>query len=126
LNFIRNSRGATAVEFALVSPIFLLLLFGIFEFGLMQHRLASIRHAVNVASRALVIDSGTSQAALQEIVTSELAKTARTNVQVALTILDVAEGKAGRLTARYEAVVGVPGLATFKIPYEITTTTLLR
>ena len=33
LSWLRNSRGASAVEFAIVAPIFLIMMFGIVEFG---------------------------------------------------------------------------------------------
>lgn len=53
-------RGATAVEFALVAPVFFLILFASFEFG----RLNMIRHtaeeAAYEAARAVIVPGATS------------------------------------------------------------------
>lgn len=52
-------RGATTVEFALVAPVFFLILFGSFEFG----RLNMIRHtaeeAAYEAARAVIVPGAT-------------------------------------------------------------------
>jgi Flp pilus assembly protein TadG len=64
-------RGATSVEFALVSPIVLLIFFGLVEVarGLMVAHLLS--NAARLGARAGVIE-GTSTASIQSAVTSAL------------------------------------------------------
>lgn len=47
----REERGAAAVEFALIMPIFLLLLFGIIDFGYMINRSSVINNAARDAVR---------------------------------------------------------------------------
>lgn len=47
----RNDRGAAAVEFALILPIFLMLLFGIIDFGYMINRGSMINNAARDAAR---------------------------------------------------------------------------
>lgn len=47
----RGERGASAVEFALILPIFLLLLFGIIDFGYMINRGSMINNAARDAAR---------------------------------------------------------------------------
>ncbi len=46
-----NRNGATSVEFALVLGIFLLFIFGIFDFGTYFHRLHTLKHAVREGAR---------------------------------------------------------------------------
>jgi len=56
--FLRNSNdGATIVEFALLMPIFLLLLVGLLDFGLLMTKWVLSENAINKVSRSRMIDS---------------------------------------------------------------------
>lgn len=47
----RRQRGASAVEFALVAPVFFLLLFSIADFGMMMWANLTMQHAVREGAR---------------------------------------------------------------------------
>lgn len=47
----RDRAGTTAVEFALLAPVFFAMLFSLFEVGLLLTRMAMVDHAVNVVSK---------------------------------------------------------------------------
>ena len=53
----RNHRGASAVEFALVLPILIVILFGIIEFGLLMYNKAVITNASREGARAGIVFS---------------------------------------------------------------------
>ena len=53
--FRRDSRGATAAEFALILPMFLLLVLGIIEVGRMLSTKNTLQYAVERAARCAVI-----------------------------------------------------------------------
>ena len=59
----RDQRGAAAVEFALIAPIFLLVLFGIMDFGYMINRSSIINNAARDAAREASL--GGDQAAVE-------------------------------------------------------------
>lgn len=50
-----NGSGVTAVEFALLLPFFVILLFGIIEFGQVLFLQAALQHAVTEAARCATI-----------------------------------------------------------------------
>ncbi len=52
--FVQNRQGVSAVEFALVFPVFLTMLFGIFVVGMTIATAHSLQHAVQEAARAAV------------------------------------------------------------------------
>ena len=53
----RGDRGATAVEFALVAPILILLVFGVIEYGLWFSDSLSARQGVREAARQGVVEN---------------------------------------------------------------------
>lgn len=59
---VLNDRGSVAVEFALVVPIFILVLFGIMEFSRVLYTQQLVAHATNLAARtgATSLDDSTS------------------------------------------------------------------
>lgn len=58
----RSERGAAAVEFAIVLPFLLLLVFGIIEFGFVFNRYISVTHAAREGVRELSVGIPTPQA----------------------------------------------------------------
>ncbi|MDO3378430.1 TadE/TadG family type IV pilus assembly protein [Geoalkalibacter halelectricus] len=52
---LRDDRGAAAVEFAVVLPLLLMLVFGIIEFGLLIYNKAMITNASREAARAGIV-----------------------------------------------------------------------
>lgn len=60
-------RGATLVEFALILPVFVVLIFGMITGGIAVSQENSVRNAVREASRfAAVTTSGAAEAAIQD------------------------------------------------------------
>jgi Flp pilus assembly protein TadG len=64
--------GAAAVELALILPIFLTFVFGIFNLGWALYCGAEVRHAVERSSRLLIKDPTTSAAVILTDVKSQL------------------------------------------------------
>jgi hypothetical protein len=62
MDSIRNpngsSRGQTLVEFALILPIIVILLFGIIDFGLMLNHRITLQHAVREGARYAAVHDG--------------------------------------------------------------------
>ena len=54
---LKNQEGATAVEFALVLPFLLLILFGIIEFSVILYNKAMLTNACREGARAAVLFS---------------------------------------------------------------------
>jgi Flp pilus assembly protein TadG len=124
--FVADDRGATAVEAALCLPIMIVLIFGIFQFGLVQHTRSSLRFTLDQAARTVVIDPDTTEAQVQAFVTSKFESLANDAVTVTLTKTDTANGRVARLSAQYLSVFEVPGLGAFSIPHSVTVTRSIR
>ena len=54
--FFRSEKGASAVEFALILPILVILIFGIFEFAIAFNNYITITHAAREGARRAAVD----------------------------------------------------------------------
>jgi Flp pilus assembly protein TadG len=124
--WLRAQDGGAAVEFAFCLPIFIAMLFGIIQFGMTQHDFSSVRYAMQSASRALVIDPNLNQSAVQALVDAQLQNITNADVTVALSKTTTANGIVATLSTTYVAQFGIPTVATFSIPYNLTVTKTLR
>lgn len=61
---VRGERGASAVEFALVMPLLLLIIGGIFNFGLAFSQKLALDNAVRETARAAAVNTGKTPAQL--------------------------------------------------------------
>jgi Flp pilus assembly protein TadG len=52
---LKNEKGASAVEFALVLPIFVMIVFGIFQFGIAFNNWIAITHAAREGARLAAV-----------------------------------------------------------------------
>jgi Flp pilus assembly protein TadG len=53
---LKNEKGASAVEFALVLPIFVMIIFGIFQFGIAFNNWIAITHAAREGARLAAVE----------------------------------------------------------------------
>jgi len=56
IRIIKNEKGANAVEFAIILPILIMLVFGIFQFGIAYNNYITITHAAREGARLAAVD----------------------------------------------------------------------
>lgn len=121
--FGRDRSGGAGLEFALIAPFLIILLFGIFALGWSMHSVSSVRYTLETSSRSLQLQNTLTQADIQSIATQKLQALGLKNVNVTIAI-DPASGgfRMAHLTATYAFVVDFPYLDTFPINYATTVT----
>lgn len=121
--FGRDRSGGAGLEFALIAPFLIILLFGIFALGWSMHSVSSVRYTLETSSRSLQLQNTLTQADIQSIVTQKLQALGLKDVNVTIAI-DPASGgfRMAHLTATYAFVVNFPFLDTFPINYATTVT----
>ncbi|MCD6217686.1 pilus assembly protein [bacterium] len=65
-NIFKDEKGQNIVEFALITPILLVLFMGVFDFGWLLHKQIQLDHATREAARRAVV--GADNAAAKQIV----------------------------------------------------------
>src|SRR5690606_33035288 len=104
----RDQGGAAAVEFALILPIFLMLLFGIIDFGYMINRVSVINNAARDAAREASV--GASEADVRGVAAVSLDGVPNATVAVSCTsaaggscvYVDRTSGDRAIVTIRYQ------------------------
>jgi Flp pilus assembly protein TadG len=107
----RSERGAAAVEFALVLPFLLLLVFGIIEFGFIFNRYISVTHAAREGVRELSVGISTTQAQTDAVNSAPNTGGTVTCTATETTVAanDVQESMACQTTYTYSYVPGLKG-----------------
>ncbi|MUT23437.1 pilus assembly protein [Mesorhizobium loti] len=121
--FRRDRSGGAGLEFALIAPFLIILLFGIFALGWSMHSVSSVRYTLETSSRSLQLQNTLTQADIQSIATQKLQALGLKDVNVTIAV-DPASGgfRMAHLTATYAFVVDFPYLSSFPINYATTVT----
>ncbi|WP_250888635.1 TadE/TadG family type IV pilus assembly protein [Mesorhizobium sp. dw_380] len=111
------------MEFALIAPFLIMLLFGIFAFGWSMNAVSSVRYALETSSRSLQLQNTLTQADIQSIATQKLQALGLKDVNVTITT-DPASGgfRMAHLTATYAFVIDFPYFSNFPVNYATTVT----
>jgi Flp pilus assembly protein TadG len=105
-HFYRNRSGVAAVEFAIVAPVFLLLLAGIITFGLYFAAATALQHVANEAARASVagLDNAERASLAQARVSADIAAYGFIDASRVVTEAgpDTTRGSTFRVVVRYD------------------------
>jgi Flp pilus assembly protein TadG len=121
--FTRDGSGGAALEFALIAPFLIMLLFGIFAFGWALNAMSSVRYTLETSSRALQMKNSLTEADIKAIATAKLLRLGLRDVDVTIAI-DAPSGgfRMAHLTARYAFVIEFPYFDQYPINYATTVT----
>jgi len=119
----RDASGGAGLEFALIAPFLIMLLFGIFAFGWSFNSISTVRYTLETSSRALQLNNTLTQSDIQAIATQKLLALGLKNVTVTI-VVDPASGgfKMAHLTASYAFVIEFPYFDQYPIYYATTVT----
>lgn len=123
----RDRRGATALEFAIVAPVFIAMVFGVFNLGYALYCGAAVRHAIQESSRLLMFDPNTTASTFKTAVVSKLVNVPVTNLRIAITDETVKQTQhLKRVTWTYNYMVYAPFITSkaFEMGSSVTVPTL--
>ncbi|OWK19598.1 pilus assembly protein TadE [Mesorhizobium amorphae CCBAU 01583] len=121
--FAGDASGGAALEFALIAPFLIILLFGIFAFGWSMNNMSSVRYALEASARSLQLNNTMTESQIQAIAKQKLEALGLKNVSVTITT-DPASGgfKMAHVNASYAFVIDFPYFDQYPINYATTVT----
>ena len=107
--FLRNTRGAAAIEFALALPILASLMIGILQFALVFQASGAMRHASGEGIRYAKVHPGATESEVLAVVRSALGGIDKDNI-TSLTFVRGTTGEAdyGRVAMSYSLQPLIP------------------
>ena len=121
--FAGDISGGAGIEFALVAPLLIMLLFGIFAFGWSMNNVSSVRYALEASARSLQLNNTLTQSDIQAVATQKLQALGLQNVNVTITT-DPASGgfRMAHVNASYAFVISFPYFSDYPINYTTSVT----
>ncbi|RWA65444.1 pilus assembly protein [Mesorhizobium sp. M1C.F.Ca.ET.193.01.1.1] len=119
--FAANASGGAAIEFALVVPFLIMLLFGIFAFGWSMNNMSSVRYALEASARSLQLNNTMTQSQIQAIATQKLQALGLQDVTVTIATDKPSGGFCiAHVNASYAFVIDFPLFSDFPISQSTT------
>lgn len=118
-----DESGAAAVEFAIVSSVFITFIIGISYAAIMVHSNAALQWAVETTVREAAIDPNVTQTQLQTSLNGRLAQNQMPNATVNYSVADVGGVSVATLTATFTRSFTIPFVSTFNTTYTATAKT---
>lgn len=97
----RNESGASALEFALTAPAFLLFIFGIIALGLVLWTQIGLQHGAEMAARCASVDTTRCSTSMPDTITNYAAQQAFGLVLPSQTFTYAAQSCGNRVSASY-------------------------
>ena len=119
--FAGDDKGVTAIEFALIAPLFFALIFAVIEFGMLYHTNSQLERAAFTAQKKLVFKNGRPESA--EAVRSHICEQAALDCKEAKLVVQVApltatQPAAGALTKdSFAFAPGKPNVVRVSYPW---------
>ena len=118
--FVRNASGAAAVEFAIISTVFITMIFCIIYLGIILHTNATLQWAVENSVRSAVIAESTTQAQMTTKVNGLLSQMNMPNADSVSYAVSGTAPPIATLTANLTRTYTVPLLGSYTMNYTAT------
>ncbi len=118
--FKRNQSGAAAVEFAIISTVFISFIFGIIYVGIMLHTHATMQWVVENTVRKAVISATVTQTQMTTDVNAVLSSMSMPNADSVSYSVSTGTIPIATLTANMTRTYTIPLVGTFNINHSAT------
>lgn len=116
-SFWKSTGGASALEFALVLPVFAAMLFGTVQMGLAYYFAGSVQYALERTARLTMVDQDMSASQVQTAFSNELASFTDQDIDVNYAVDNSGDIPIAQLTANYQHEFIIPLIPTFSITF---------
>lgn len=119
--FVRASGGASALEFALIAPVFFTMTFGTIQLAIGYYYAGSVQFALERTARIAMVDQDMSEGQVQAAFANELAAFTDQDVDISYTVDESGDVPIGEFAATYVHEIVVPFIPSFEISFDVET-----
>lgn len=117
----RHDGGASALEFALVLPVFAAMMFGTIQMGIAFYYAGSVQYALERTARLTMVEQDMSSGEVQTAFDNELSIFTDENIAINYTIDDSGDVPIAQFTAAYVHEFIIPFVPTFSVTFDVET-----
>ena len=118
-SLFRCQRATVAVEFALVFPLLIVMVLGVYSVGAVMNSISTVRFALEETARVLQMNPALEESDLQTIIDEKLAGYGNQSVTLTMSVEEDAFGSdVAHLTASFPFTIAIPYIPTFEGAYQ--------
>jgi Flp pilus assembly protein TadG len=114
-----DDSGATAVEFAIVGPIFLIMLIGIVQLSIAYFHGSSVQWAVDRAMRTAMVDADITSTEVENLIAASLGDINPPEIELTFSIDTSGEIHLAHVVANYEIPVQILFMPEFAVEFSV-------
>jgi hypothetical protein len=114
-----DESGATAVEFAIVGPIFLIMLIGIVQLSIAYFHGSSVQWAVDRAMRVAMVDADITSAEVEALISESLGDINSPEIDLTFSVDTSSDIHLAHVVANYEIPVQILFMPEFAVEFSV-------
>jgi Flp pilus assembly protein TadG len=119
--FATATDGASALEFALVAPVFFAMLFGTIQMGIAYYYAGSVQFALEKTARLTMVNQDMSAGQVQAAFANELATYTDEDVDISYTVDNSGAVPIAEFSATYTREIIIPFVPSFDVSFDVET-----
>jgi Flp pilus assembly pilin Flp len=120
-NFAKADDGASALEFALILPVFASMLFGTIQMGLAYYTAGSVQFALERTARLTMVDQDMSSNQVQTAFANEVSTFTDADIDINYSVDDTGDVPIAIFSATYTYQFVIPFVPSFEVDFPIET-----
>jgi len=121
-----DKSGASALEFAILLPVFVSITLGTLQLGLLFFQANTVQHMLEETARELMVTPGASEAQVREAIAQRLEQFVIQPVVVDYAVTTAGEASIAHINASFTIELIVPFLRSISVPMDAQTVVPLR
>jgi len=111
-----NNSGASALEFAILLPVFVTMLLGTVQVGMLFYQAGTVQHALEDTAREVMVQSSMTSGQIETSIRSRLQDLVSNEVVVTYSVETVGEASVANINASFTLDLFIPFVPAFSVP----------
>jgi Flp pilus assembly protein TadG len=113
-----SKGGASALEFAILLPVFVMLLFGTVQLGVLFYYAGTVQHALEETAREVMVVQDMTPAQVESAIRNRLEDLTTVDVVVTYDVDSVGDASVAHVNAAFTLDIIIPFVPSFSVPMD--------